>query len=192
MLVLLLPAPACAVNVGAGTSSDSGQAEAKDPEQTPALDPEEPDAKPARATPSNDEAAELPDCPGADDETYCTEDNKLAGQWVPVDMLRIPADAEQLFHAPHPDVDRQPSLTIAVNGETLYLHQVSCGACARVIGQGFRGELSALSEAQLAAVQARLGLPADTAPLRSAEMWGGYVTGEGASVLAELSLLSER
>lgn len=189
-LLSLLPL-ACAVNVNEGASGDQpGEFDdAAQPNGSEVGEPEvsEPEAEgepPARAT-----AAELPDCPAdADADTYCTPDGKLAGRWVLVDTLRPPTSAQTVFESTHPDIEQQPSLTILLDGETLYIRQVTCGSCRRVIGQGFRGDLVALSDEQLRALQTKLGLAADAPLLDSAAGWRRYASGEpGKTALTELS-----
>ena len=134
--------------------------------------------------------AACPADPGED--SYCTEDSKLAGQWVMADQVRIPEGAETVFEASHADDERQPSLTIAVEGDELYIKQVTCGSCARILGQGFRGSLSSMSDEQVAAVQARLGLPEDAPKLTSTQRWRDYAgEGAGAEALTAISTKTE-
>lgn len=193
-LLSLLPL-ACAGNVSEGGSGDQpdavDQPDVSKPD-TPGSDVSSPELEgepPARAA-----VAELPDCPAdADADTYCTDDGKLAGRWVPVDTLRPPTSAQTVFEATHPDIERQPSLVILLDGETLYIKWVTCGSCRRVIGHGFQGELAALSDEQLRALQTKLGLPADAPLLDSAAAWRRYVSDEpGKTTLTELSKHVER
>ena len=145
----------------------------------------------AETPPPADPHAELPDCPGAPDEDmYCTEAGKLAGRWMMVDMLRVPEEAESIFEAAPADHERKPSLRIAVSGETLYLAHETCGSCARIMGQGFEGQLDALSEDQLLDLQARLGLEG-AAAMGSAPQWRDYAGGEGQAALTELAARTE-
>jgi hypothetical protein len=141
--------------------------EASNPE---VADPEAEGEPPARAgTP------QLPDCPAdADADTYCTEDGKLAGRWVPVDTLRPPESAQTVFEAAPADIEKQPSLTILLDGETLYIKKVTCGNCRRVIGWGFSGDLTALSDEQLRKLQTKLGFGREPQLLDSAEAWRSY------------------
>jgi hypothetical protein len=125
--------------------------------------------------PTRARAPERLDCPAdADADTYCTQDGKLAGRWVPVDTLRPPAGAQPIFEATLPDLEKQPSLVISLVGATLYIKHVSCGSCRRVIGQGFSGELDTLSDEQLRALQSKLGLAGDSPLLDSPESWRSF------------------
>jgi hypothetical protein len=160
---------ACVVTVQEGGSGEQPEKQDEptkpnDPAVTAA--PEAEGQPPARAPTS-----QLPDCPAdADADTYCTEDGKLAGRWVPVDTLRPPQSAQPIFEAKPTGIEKQPSLTILLEGETLYVEKVTCGSCRRVIGWGFSGELDALSDDQLRAIQTKLGL--DREPLLdSPEAW---------------------
>lgn len=200
LLVLALsvvPLSACTVHVNDGgatppseSAGESSQAEAEGSGGDPA-DPDSPDSEPpprAETAPTG-----LPDCPAEPgDDSYCTRDGKLAGQWVMADQLRIPAGAEIIFEATHAEAERQPGLTVAVDGDDLYIKQVTCGSCARVMGQGFHGALSSMREEQITAVQARLGLPADSDPLTSVDRWRRYcIDGAGSEALTALSTRNE-
>lgn len=186
VLLSLLPI-ACAVNVSEGSSGDqpgelddASKRSGSEPEPEPVVEAE----PPARAS-----ASDLPDCPAdADAGTYCTADGKLAGRWVLVDTLRPPTSAQIIFEAKHLDIHQQPSLVILLDGETLYIKAVTCGACRRVMGNGFAGVLTALSDEQLRALEIGLGLAADAPLLDSAAAWRGYVDSEpGKTALTELS-----
>jgi hypothetical protein len=186
VLLLLLPL-ACAVNVSEGTSGDQpGKVdEASKPNAPEAvIEPEAEGEPPARAP-----TAELPDCPAdADADTYCTDDGKLAGRWVPVDTLRPPTSAQIIFEAAYPDIEQQPSLIIMLEGETLYIKKVTCGSCRRVIGLGFSGELDALSDEQLLALQTKLGLGSRALVLDTADAWRRLATEDpGKAELTELA-----
>jgi hypothetical protein len=193
-LLSLLPL-ACVVQVNDGGSGDApGQGGQSDGASKPngsgseVTEPEAEGEPPARAS-----VPELPDCPAdADADTYCTPEGKLAGRWAPVDTVRPPTTAETVFEATHPDNERQPSLTILLDGETLYVKSVSCGSCRRVIGFGFSGDLAAMSDEQLRAMQTKLGLSRDVALNDSAAGWRRYVDGEaGKATLTELSNRTE-
>jgi hypothetical protein len=177
------------VNVSEGGSGEA-PAQLDDDDSKPngsgseVTEPEAEGEPPARAS-----APQLPDCPAdADADTYCTPEGKLAGRWVPVDTVRPPTSAETVFEATHTDIEQQPSLAILLDGETLYIKWVTCGSCRRVIGFGFSGDLAAMSDEQLRAMQTKLGLARDAALNDSAAGWRRYVTGEdGKAALTELS-----
>jgi hypothetical protein len=183
--VLLLLPLACVVKVNDGGSGEppDDQDEPSKPNTTGAdlASPEVEGEPPKRA--------EAPDCPAdADVDTYCTEDGKLAGRWVPVDTLHPPAGAQPIFDAQHPDLEKQPSLTISLEGETLYIEKVTCGSCRRVIGDGFSGDLDALNDEHLIALQVKLGLSLEAPLLDSAEAWRSFAGDErGKGMLMELS-----
>lgn len=185
VLLSLLPI-ACAVNVSEGSSGDQpGELDDASKPTTPDVSEPVVEAEP----PARTSATDLPDCPAdADAGTYCTADGKLAGRWVLVDMLRPPTSAQIIFEAKHLDIHQQPSLVILLDGETLYIKAVTCGACRRVMGNGFAGVLTALSDEQLRALELGLGLAADAPLLDSAAAWRGYVDSEpGKTALTELS-----
>lgn len=133
--------------------------------------------------------AALPECPpDADADTYCTPSGELAGRWVMVDRLRVPASAETIFEAQHPEITEQPSLRVAIDGDTLYIAHVTCGACRRVMGNGFSGDPAALDPEQRRAIQDKLGLGDDVAALDGVEAWRKWAAGaDGQAALAELA-----
>jgi hypothetical protein len=187
--VLLLLPLACSVNVregGTGEQPDQHEDQASKPNGPGTSEPEvvSPEAEPpARAAPP-----QLPDCPAdADADTYCTAEGKLAGRWVPVDTLRPPESAQIIFEATHPDMEKQPSLVIMLDGETLYIKKVTCGSCRRVIGWGFSGQLDALSDEQLRALQTKLGFGREPTLLDSAEAWRNFAGGDGKDTLTRVS-----
>jgi hypothetical protein len=188
LLLLLLPL-ACVVHVREGGSGDQpealDQSEASKPNGPEVSEPEVEGEPPARAsTPS------AADCPAdADADTYCTQAGKLAGRWVPVDTLRPPTSAQVVFEATHADIEQQPSLSILLDGETIYIKWIHCGSCRRVIGFGFSGDLAAMSDEQLRALQTKLALPPDSGLLDSGAAWRRYVDGDaGKATLTELSV----
>jgi hypothetical protein len=172
------------------TSADSSDADA--PKPNPESEPEPSDPKPARAPVPR---AELADCPaeqGTAIANYCTDDGKLAGSWVPVDTLKVPDEVEIIFNAEGPDATKQTSLMIATRGDELYIKQVTCGACRRVLGQGFAGHLSHMSEAQLRELQKQLGLGDDMPVLESTEKWTSFCGDErGKGTLTALASKAE-
>jgi hypothetical protein len=147
------------------------------------------EADPTRAS---SEAA-LPECPAdAGPDMYCNADNQLVGQWMLVDLLHIPKGAKVIFDAHHVDVDRQPGLTLAIEGETLYIRHVTCGACRRILGDGFRGQPAQMSEKQLREMQTRLGLGVEMPLLDSTEAVERFASDErGQAKLGEISLQSD-
>jgi hypothetical protein len=77
---------------------------------------------------------------------------------------------------------------IATRGDELYIKQVTCGACRRVLGQGFAGHLSHMNETQLRALQKQLGLGDDMPLLESTEKWTSFFGDErGKGTLTELA-----
>jgi hypothetical protein len=186
-LLSLLPL-ACVVQVNDGGSGDApGQGDEASKPNGSGSEVTEPEAEgepPARAS-----VPELPDCPAdADADTYCTEDGKLAGRWVPVDTVNPPASAVAVFEALHPELEKQPSLVIKLDGETLYIEKVTCGSCRRVIGQGFSGQLDVLSDEQLRALQTKLGLGREPPLLDTAEAWRAFAGQDpGKALLTKLS-----
>jgi hypothetical protein len=186
-LLLLLPL-ACVVKVndgGSGEPPDEQDESSKPNTSGSEIADLEADGQP----PDRAEPAGLPDCPAdADADTYCTEDGKLAGRWVPVDTVNPPASAVAVFEALHPELEKQPSLVIKLDGETLYIEKVTCGSCRRVIGQGFSGQLDVLSDEQLRALQTKLGLGREPPLLDTAEAWRAFAGQDpGKALLTKLS-----
>ncbi len=145
--------------------------------------------QPAPEPGGRDLAAELPDCEASEGEftSYCTNDGKLAGRWMPADTLRVPADVEIVFDAKGPDRPPQARLQIATRGDELYIKHVTCGACRRIIGRGFVGYPARMSAEQLREVQGRLGLAAELAPLTDTAAWAEYCRSEaGERALTQL------
>jgi hypothetical protein len=194
-LLSLLPL-ACSVNVregGSGEQPDQHEDEASKPNGPGATEPEPVSPEVEAEPPPRAPVPELPDCPAdADADTYCTEDGKLAGRWVPVDTVRPPAGAQPIFESTHADLEKQPSLTISVEGETLYIEKVTCGSCRRVIGRGFSGALDAMSDEQLRALQNKLGIGREPTLLDSAEAWRSYAAQDpGKSSLTRVATTTE-
>jgi len=195
VLALTLVPLACKVSTSdtSAPAKDGADDEAKPDADDADAGTAKPDGpKPGRA--ADEDPGGLPECPAdAGDDSYCTDDGKLAGRWVMADMLRIPASAELIFEAKHAEAEGQPSLSVAIDGDELYIKQVTCGSCARVLGQGFRGALSSMSEAQIRAVEDRLGLPEGRDVLTSTAQWREYAASEaGTEALTELSTVTDR
>jgi hypothetical protein len=74
-----------------------------------------------------------------------------------------------------------------LDGETLYIKKVTCGSCRRVIGWGFSGQLDALSDEQLRALQTKLGFGREPTLLDSAEAWRNFAGGDGKDTLTRVS-----
>jgi hypothetical protein len=187
-LSLLSISLACVVKVNDGGSGSAGHTDEPSKPDGPGpgavADPEAEGTPPTRAgTP------QAIDCPAdADADTYCTDDKKFAGRWAPVDTVRPPAVAETIFQAKHTDIEQQPSLVIALDGDTLYIQKITCGSCRRIIGQGFSGDLAAMSDAQIRDLQDKLGLGSEAPLLDSAQAWRSYVSDDaGYSALTKLS-----
>lgn len=188
--LLPLSASGCSVTVNEGSSAKPDAADAgqdgdgagpgEDGDAADEDGGEGADDGPAPTIETASATEALPPCPEqARGESYCTEDGKLAGEWMPVDMLRVPEDAQVIFEAsegPTAGGSRQPSLTIAVDGEMIYLRHVTCGACRRELGDGFRGQLSAMTAEQTQAMQAKLGLDASMPVLDTAEKWENFAS----------------
>jgi len=140
-------------------------------------------AEAPEATPS----ATTDDCQGVGGafHVYCVGAT-AAGQWTPVDMMQVPEDAEVLFlgTAPGSGGTSGRRLTIAARGEQLFVAWVQCGACRRILGNGFVGRLDLLEAAQVLHVQQTLGLPADIPALRTAEAWASFAQTREATLQA--------
>lgn len=170
----------CLVTLSCTTTATTTPGDANELDQAePAAKPEpEPSPEPSPS------AVALPECPSDPLAqgmltTYCTEQGELAGFWVPVDTLKIPADAEILFDLEAAEAREQPRLLVALRGEELYIRRVACGACRRVTGRGFAGHLSRLSAAQVAAMQGALGLDEGHPLLDSGAKWVSFTSEPG-------------
>ena len=104
---------------------------------------------------------------------YCGSDHLIAGVLVPVDFVHDipPANAEVIQQRINDGgVIRGNSLTVAVEGERLWIHHVTCGMCRRIMGIAFVGDLDRLDDYALSDIQRRLQLPG--APLlRTSADW---------------------
>lgn len=187
---MLGPVLASALSIGCVSSPASSE-----PHERPSsneLEPAEPTVptvivEPDAPAPERADA-ELPDCPSEPRmPVYCTDAGKLAGAWTMADMVHIPSDALVVFEAQGTSQER-PSLLVAQLGETLYLRHDTCGACARIIGYGFSGQPSAMTEAQLRDLQASLGLPSELPAMTSLAAWTSYCAGDsGRAALTEIA-----
>ncbi|MBI3203481.1 MAG: hypothetical protein HYZ29_18225 [Myxococcales bacterium] len=92
----------------------------------------------------------------------CNASGRVTGIWAPVDTVdgTPPAGAQVIRDEPRRDFAPGRSLTVALEGERIWVRLVSCGACRRVMGWAFVGDLSLLSDEQLDSLQERVGLPA--------------------------------
>ncbi|MBI5547152.1 MAG: hypothetical protein HY901_25000 [Deltaproteobacteria bacterium] len=119
-------------------------------------------------------------CPGGADSgldrtylaVFCDESGRISGVVMPVDVLHgVPPPRAEVLHE-HPDPRDVPgqSLTVAVEGERLWIRRVTCGRCRRVMGWSMVGDLPRMRAEDLVQVQARLGLPAEPV-LRDARAW---------------------
>jgi len=70
------------------------------------------------------------------------------------------------------------SLVLGVEGERLWFRLVTCGACRRIMGWAFVGNLARMSDAQLAMTQTRLGLSPKPA-MRTREAWRAAYPADG-------------
>jgi hypothetical protein len=195
LLAVCLVPLACTVNTMRADADAPKQDGSADSQQADPTDPdaarEDGDDKPARASLAADE---LPDCPAENGTfvVYCTKANKLAGRWMAVDALEIPDDVEIIFNAEGPDSSRQSSLLIATRGDELFIKHVTCGSCRRVLGQGFAGHLSHMSEDQILGVQAQLGLGDDVGVLATGTDWASFARDERRNeVLTEIATITE-
>ncbi len=91
---------------------------------------------------------------------------------VGFDEQRLPVShATTITHESSLETPPGRSLEIGVLGRLLAILFVSCARCERPTGFVFVGDLDRLSDADLAAVQQRIGLPPDLGPLRRVDDW---------------------
>lgn len=197
-LFLPLALTACVVHVKKGSGSDTSKpntdgsdADEAKPDTATETTPEgDADSDPARA-----EAPSLAECPAEAPEggaNYCTEDGKLAAFSGPVDRVKVPESAEKLFYQEGTDTERKTYLAISAVGETLYIRHVTCENCRRVLGKGYTAHLDHMSEEQVKALQAELGLDAEMAALTTAAAWKDFASNErGMGTLVGLAAKAE-
>lgn len=82
-----------------------------------------------------------------------------------------PQGIEVIRDEPRRDMAPGRSLVVALEGERLWFRLVTCGACRRVMGWAFVGDLPNITDEQLRVIQERIGLPASVPPLRTARAW---------------------
>ncbi len=106
----------------------------------------------------------------------CSAKGRVVGVWVPVDSVSgvPPAGAEIVRSEPRQALAPGRSLVVGLEGERLWIQLVSCGACRRVMGVSFVGDLTQLSDEQLRVVQDRVGLPAAPVLVRAADWRKAY------------------
>ena len=85
-----------------------------------------------------------------------------------------PASAEVIANRARSEFAPGEELTIALEGERLFVRHVTCGACRRVLGFAVVADLNRLQDDGLRMVQARAGLAADAPLLPNANAWREY------------------
>jgi len=103
---------------------------------------------------------------------FCDGEGRIAGAVYPVDVLTgvPPPSAEIVFEAKDPSGAPGQSLTVAVEGERLWIRRVTCGRCRRVLGWSLVADLPRTGAEDLRQLQVKLGL-ASLPPLRDARAW---------------------
>jgi hypothetical protein len=116
----------------------------------------------------------------ADANVFCAE-GKVVGVWRMVDTVQeqFPPDrVEVLADQRSKEFSPGRSLVLGVEGERLFFRLVTCGACRRIMGWAFVGNLARMSDDQLALTQTRLGLSPKPA-LRTREAWRAAYAADG-------------
>jgi len=99
-------------------------------------------------------------------ERFCDAQGTVAGAVLPVDGFPgVPPAAATVVRQESGGV-----LTVALEGERLWIRRVTCPQCRRVLGWSFGGDLPRMPSEALGALQAKLGLPAEPL-LRTAADW---------------------
>jgi hypothetical protein len=103
----------------------------------------------------------------------CGSDGRVAGVFVMVDTAGPfpPESAERIRHEPRVQFAPGHELEVALEGERLFVKNVSCAACRRVMGRAMVADLARLDDAGLRIVENVTGLPSDAPLLRDAEAW---------------------
>ncbi len=104
---------------------------------------------------------------------YCGEAGVIVGVYAPVDKVRgvPPPEASTVREEPRMELAPGASLTIAAEGERLWVHRVTCGGCKQVMGWAFVGDLPGMKDDQLRDLQKRLEIGEDAPLLSTVEDW---------------------
>ncbi|MBK7579938.1 MAG: hypothetical protein IPI67_06995 [Myxococcales bacterium] len=110
---------------------------------------------------------------GGSSVELCDASGQVVGISAMVDTVDgvPPAGAEVIRVEPEREMNPGRSLVVALEQDRLWFRLVSCGACRRIMGWSFVGELARLSDAQLRDIQQRLGLPLNVPALRTSQAW---------------------
>ncbi len=101
-------------------------------------------------------------------QIHCDGSGTVAGFSAPVDTVTIPSQATVIHR--QEGLPRGGALTVAVHGDLLWIRQVTCGICARIMGWGYVGYPNRLTSQQLAEIQKRVGASSAN-PLRNTADW---------------------
>lgn len=107
---------------------------------------------------------------------YCGDAGVIVGVYAAVDEVHgvPPREATTVRDEPRMELAPGRSLTIAHEGERLWVQRVTCGACRRVMGWAFVGDLPGMKPEQLRDLQTRLDIGADAPLLETIADWRIY------------------
>lgn len=110
--------------------------------------------------------------PAAAGAVYCAADGAVGAVEAPVDLeLARQFEAQPRWTwTPPGAAARQRATTVLVAGEFVVVHQVTCGACRRVMGRAWAFRPATAPADRLALAQAAAGLPARPL-LRTVRTW---------------------
>lgn len=159
--------PASTGAQGAAPTSSASVPTGAVPSASNALDSTDPVVKSGMGQPCPDGAPQYPFL-----ARYCDTAGRVSGVMMPVDLLHgvPPAGTEVLRHDARTPEPPGQEVLVAAEGERLWVRAVSCGACRRVMGWSFVGDLPRLRDTEIQSLQERLGLPRDPV-LKTAAAW---------------------
>jgi hypothetical protein len=115
------------------------------------------------------------------EQPFCDARGRIAGviSFVGFENDVLPLRAKSVHR--EEDLEKPPghALDIGVAGTLIAIRHVTCVRCERPSGFLFVGDLARLSDADLAGIQQRIGLPPSTPPLRVRDDWSRAFARDG-------------
>lgn len=129
-----------------------------------------PDAEPAPTLPPPFDRLGQRCTPG---EPFCDARGRVSGvtSFVGFQDESLPLRAKSVHRESSLDTPPGHSLEIGISGTWIAIRHVTCARCQNPQGFVFVGDLARLSDADLAGIQQRIGLPPSMPPLRARDDW---------------------